>query len=417
MAKTPRKWESFKKIGWMIVSIIAAVCIWAYVDSETNDTYTTWITNIPVTFDGEDTLEYRGLMIIHDESQETISLRVSGKRATIMKLSRSNITITVKTSQINGAGEQALEYTISYPKTVTESNITLLSKSSDTVTVLVMAETTASVPIRSSFTGSVANGYRAGEIICSPEEITVSGPQELVESISYALVTIGDEELTDSIAADYTFVLMDENDQEVEASSLTCSAETIAVSMNVGKIKTLPLSVTLVDGGGATAEDATVEISPMFITVSGDDETLDALESIDLGSISLAEVLTTGTYTKDIILPATIENISGTTQATVTVTIEGLAVTTCSATQFSILNKPEGCTATMVTQRLSVTLRGSKTALAEIDEEDIIVVVDLSQIDTTSGSTGTVTVQAEIYVSSDENVGAVGTYNVVVNVE
>ncbi len=409
--------SSLIKILYIILSIIIAVVIWVYVDYETNDNYTTWITNIPVTFDGEDTLENRGLMILHDESQETVNLRVSGKRATIMKLDRSNITITVKTSQITGAGEQELEYTISYPRTVSESSVTVVNKSVETITVTVMAETTATIPVKSTFTGSVATGYRAGEIVCSPEEITVSGPEEIVETVSYALVTVSNESVTESIAADYTFTLMDENDEEVDTSTLTCSTDTIAVSMNVGQTKALELQVTVAEGGGATEDDVTIEISPSTITVAGDSSTLAEIDSIDLGTIDLSEILTTQTYTKDINLPATLENVSGTTQATVTVTVSGLSVSTFTATQFNILNRPDIYTATMVTESLNVTLRGTEAALAEITAEDIIVVVDLSQIDFTSGSTGAVTVGAEIYVNSDDNVGAVGSYNVVVDVE
>ncbi|MCD8143752.1 MAG: hypothetical protein LUD79_00175 [Oscillospiraceae bacterium] len=405
------------KILYIILSIIIAVVIWVYVDYETNDNYTTWITNIPVTFDGEDTLENRGLMIVHDESQETVNLRVSGKRATIMKLDRSNITITVKISQITGAGEQELEYTISYPRTVSESSVTVVNKSVETITVTVMAETTATIPVKSTFTGSVATGYRAGEIVCSPEEITVSGPEEIVETVSYALVTVSNESVTESIAADYTFTLMDENDEEVDASTLTCSTDTVAVSMNVGQTKTLELQVTVEEGGGATEDDVTIEISPATITVAGDGSTLAEIDSIDLGTIDLSEILTTQTYTKDINLPATLENVSGTTQATVTVTVSGLSVSTFTATQFNILNRPDIYTATMVTESLNVTLRGTEAALAEITAEDIIVVVDLSQIDFTTGSTGAVTVGAEIYVNSDDNVGSVGSYNVVVDVE
>ncbi len=405
------------RLPYVILSIAIALLIWVYVDYETNDTYTTWITNIPITYDGEENLENRGLMIIHDESQQTLNLKVSGKRATIMKLSRSNITITVKTSQITGPGELELEYTISYPKTVTDSSITLVSKSSDTASVTVMAETTATIPVYTSFTGSIANGYRAGELTCSPDEITVSGPMEVVQSIAYALVTYGEEDISGSVLADVSYVLMDEEDNPVDTSSLTCSTDTVEISMNVGQTKTVPLTVTIVEGGGATTENAVVEISPASITISGDSDTLAEMDAIDLGTVNLTEILNGTSYTKDINLPSTVENITGTTQATVTVSIEGLQVSTFNATQFNVLNRPEGYTVTVVTETLVVTLRGTAEELAKISAEDIIVAVDLSSVDTSWGSTGAITVSAEVYVSGDTGVGAVGSYNVVVDVE
>ena len=409
--------HSFTKILYIILSVLIAIVFWIYVDYETNDTYTTWINNISVTFDGEDTLEGRGLMIVHEESTETVSIKVSGKRATIMKLDRSNITITVKTSQITGAGEQELDYTISYPKTVAESSITLVSKSADTVTVSVTAESSKSVPVKATFTGSVASGYYAGEIVCSPEEITISGPEEIVEQVEYAVVTVGDENVTDSVNAEYEFTLVDADGNEIDMSTLTCSTDTIAVAMSVGEKKTIPLTVTIVEGGGATEDDITVEIDPESISVSGDSTTLDELDSIDLGTIDLSEILTTATITKEINLPGTLDNLSGTTQATVKVTVSGLSVKTVTATQFTILNKPDNYTTTLVTESLNVTIRGTEEALEAVTAEDITVSVDLSQIDFSTGSTGSVTVDAEVIVTSDDGVGAVGSYNVVVDVE
>lgn len=409
--------SSFVKILYLVLSILIALVFWMYVDYETNEDYSTWIRNIPVTFDGEDTLENRGLMILHDQSQETVSIRVSGKRATIMKLDRSNVAVTVKTSQITGAGELELEYTISYPKTISESSVTVMNKSSDTVSVTVMAETTKVIPIRATFTGNVANNYFAGEIVCSPEELTVSGPEEIVQNVSYAQVNVSDVDVTASIAADYTFTLYDENGNAVDASSLTCSQDTVAVSMNVGEKKTVPLTVTLLDGGGATASDAKVEIEPSTVTVSGDSTTLADLQSIDLGTIDLADILSSQTYTKDINIPATVDNMSGTTQASVKVTISGLSVKTITVNQFVILGAPEIYTSTMVTESLSVTLRGKPSALAEVNAEDITVSVDLSQIDFSTGSTGAITVQADVLVNKDNGVGAVGVYNVAVDIE
>ena len=406
---------SLSKIPYIILSIIIAIIFWLYVDYETNDTYTTWISNIPVTFDGEDTLESRGLMIIHEDSQETLSIQVSGKRATIMKLDKSNITVTVKTSQITGAGEQELEYTISYPATVTESSITLVDKSSDTISVTVMAETTKTVPVTATFTGNVMTGYYASEIVCSPEEITVSGPEEIVELVSSALVTISDVDVTESISAEYSFTLLDEDGIEVDDSSLTCSTDTIAIVMNVGEMKTVPLSVTILEGGGATEDDVTIEIEPESISVAGDSTSLAELESIDLGTIDLSEILTSSTYTKEITLPATLENLSGVSEATVTVTVNDLAIKNLTVTQFTILNQPDAYTVDLVTENLSVTLRGDADALEEVTAEDVTVSVDLSEIDFTTGS-GTVTVEAEIVVASDENIGAVGSYSVVVDI-
>ena len=120
------------RIVCIILSVLIAVIFWVYVDWDSNDNITRTFSNIPVTIEGEDTLEARGLMIVHGEGGEAVSLQLSGKRSDMMKLSRDNIEITVRAAQIVSAGSQQLEYDISYPRSVSESGITVERRSADT---------------------------------------------------------------------------------------------------------------------------------------------------------------------------------------------------------------------------------------------------------------------------------------------
>ena len=65
---------------------------------------------------------------------------------------------------------------------------------------------------------------------------------------------------------------------------------------------------------------------------------------------------------------------------------------------------------TVVTSTLSVTLRGTSTALAQVNEENLRVVADLKNV---SDADGVYTVPATVYVDGLD-VGAVGSYQVTV---
>ncbi len=404
-----------RRIVCIIVSVLIAVFFWVYVDWDNNDSIPMTFTNIPVTFEGEDTLEARGLMIVHDDSSETVSLRLSGKRSEIMKLSRDNIEITVRTSQIVSAGVQELEYVITYPRTVSESSITVLSRSTDTITVNVVAESTKTVQIQAEFVGTVAEGYYFETLACSPEQMTISGPQELVDQVSYALVTVSDTDVSSTITADYSFKLMDENGNEVSQEGLTCSETMITTVLRVDAQKTVPLTVSFIEGGGATEANVEYEIDPETITISGDDDQLDDVTSIDLGSIDLSQIFDSTTITRDIVITDGLGNLSGITQASIRVSISGLSTQNFNTSNFVILNKPDDTVAEMVTGNLNVTLRGSYTAISSVTSDNITVAVDLSDISTTA--TGTITVPATVLVNNVEGVGAVGSYSVVVRIE
>ena len=66
----------------------------------------------------------------------------------------------------------------------------------------------------------------------------------------------------------------------------------------------------------------------------------------------------------------------------------------------------------MVTQVLSVQIRGKAEYLDLIDSSQIRVVADLSEIT----STGTFPVSARVYLDAAGTAGVIGTYTVMVNV-
>jgi hypothetical protein len=61
-----------------------------------------------------------------------------------------------------------------------------------------------------------------------------------------------------------------------------------------------------------------------------------------------------------------------------------------------------------------VTLRGSYQAMSEVTSDNITVAADLSGVSTLSS--GTITVPATVLVNGVDDVGAIGSYSVVVRI-
>ena len=70
------------------------------------------------------------------------------------------------------------------------------------------------------------------------------------------------------------------------------------------QVVSIPLTVDLIDGGGATAADVNVEISPATVTVVAETEGDVTLpDSISLGEIDLSNVLGNTSFSLPITLP------------------------------------------------------------------------------------------------------------------
>lgn len=397
---------------YIVLAIFCAILLWLYVDVVEGPDATKTVTAVPVTFVGEDTLTEQNLMILHNSETETVNLTLKGARSVLAKIDRTNIVASVRVStQVTEAGPQSLEYTVTLPSFASTSGVTVTKRSVNTIDVNVVATLSKTVAVIGSFDGSVADGFVAGEFTFTPDEITISGETDVVSHVAYAVVHITGDDLSESVSGDYPFTLIGADGGEVAQDHLLLSEDTVGVKLPVTSMKTVPLSVSFAPGGGATEDDVSYTISPAEITVLGDSAALDQLDSINLGTVDLSQVVTTNTVEFDLHLDDGVTCASGETSATVTVTVSGLSTTSLEVSDIRLTNVPEGYKAELVTQSIPVMLRGNQTDLAMISESFVYAEVDLSGTDAASGSR---TVQANIYVSGFSTVGPVGKYTAVV---
>lgn len=396
---------------YIVLSIVIACALWFYVRSVDNPDYKVTISNIPVTFVGEDVLHANGLMLTQD-TKASVDLEVQGKWSVVSRLRRDNITLTVDLSRISSPGGFNLAYDIGWPNTVLGSSISVLDRDPFYVPVTVSKRTTQSIDVRGVFTGSVAEGYQAGEFSFQPATIEISGEEAQVAQVAYAQVTVNREDLSESVGEDMSYTLIGQDGEVINDSALTTTPATVRVSLPVVMVKEVPLTVDFTPGGGVTGGEDThlhYEIEPSSIVISGSESDLAAYTAINLGSIDLSKVVGTGNFTFPIPLGQEVENISGVQEATVTVAVRGLSTTLLETSNIEIINVPEGYVATPVTQTLQVRVRGSEEALELVLPQYIQVVVDLKDLSLPAGQN----IQtAKVSLNGVADAGVIGEYKI-----
>ena len=401
---------------YILVSILLAFALWIYVGKEANPLTTGTVRNVQVVFSGLEVLEERGLMISQGANQ-TVNLNIQARRDVFNRLSQGEVTVNIDVSTITEPGEQSIPVTtriISYPRSITSTDaIDLRYTSPATVDFTVSRWTEKDVPVQAVFEGSVAEGYQRGEFSITPETITISGQEELINEIQYAQVTVAQQELTSTYSEQCAVTLIDTDGNKVTSPNIQAEPQTVLVTLPVEVLKEVPLTVNLIDGGGATADNAKVTIEPTdTIMVSGDQADVEGLKEISLGDIKLADVYGTSTFAKEIELSPELTNVSGITEVTVTVTIQGLATRTMKVDNIEIINKPAGYEAEAITKSCSVLIRGPEEEVNRITESQLRIVADLSNTDP---STGSRTVPVKVYLDGSSSVGVVGEYAISVS--
>ena len=407
------------RVFWMILSLFAASLLWMYVTTTEGVEVQKTLTGVKIEFLGADAMRASSDLIVTEQDRTSVNLTLSGTRRVLSKLTNSNVTATVNLNNVTADGRYSVSYDLAFPAGVNANEVTVVHTSSDVVNFYVDKLARKTVEVKGAFTGNTAEGYLADEsMVFDPLVVAISGPKTVISKVDHAFVAITREEVDRTLSYSPTYSLVDANNNPVEDSSIQRETEEVTVTLNVLSTKEVPLDVTIIDGGGATRDANTrIEITPSSIMLAGDAAAIDSTTKLILGTINLSTFATDFSATYTIIPPNGTENMTGVTEATVTVSITGVATKSFSVNPDNIIciNVPDGYDAENITQALNVTVRAPQEVLDRISEVNLRAVADLSNLGTNASGVFTPTV--EIKIDGFPEAGCVGEYKIYITLK
>ena len=397
---------------YLVISILVALGIWVYVDITQDITASKEVSNIPVEFQGEDTtLAERGLMLLPD-SETTIDLKLEGAKSILAQLDTAKLRVQADLSAVTETGIQTVPCRVIYPEYKFSSRLTATTPTNSfNITIDVGELYSREVEIRCDIQGTVAEGYIAGEPQFTPEKLELRGPQEEVDAVGYAKVSLNIEDATETVDQALPYVLYNEAGEPISGGDIHAVQDEIRVVLPVDVVKELPLEIDFQEFPGLSKNNVSYQIEPASIVVSGEASLLNDVDRLVLDSFDLSQLGGNEVYHYVIQLPEGCTNLSGVTRATLTISFIDLVQDTRTATEFQAENVPEGKSVTILTDELTVRIQGTAADVAAVRDRDITVRADLQEV---SAASGTYTVPAEILISTGGDVGVVGTYQVTV---
>lgn len=404
-----------RKILYAVLSFIVSFGLWMYVVTVVSPEYEETFRNIKVEFVGESALETRtnNPLMRLDKKDYYVTLHLSGNRSDLTKLNSSNIDVTVDLSTVYEDGTQALRYDVSYPGNVSGDAITVVSREPSSIILEIVPRATGKIPVEIEYIGTLPENYMKEK----PQElpfVTVAGPASEVSQIKAAKVQVDLTDVTEDIVGNFAYTLVDRDGEPVSMTRLTAAPQpeekSIPINIPIKKIKQIPLVVDVIYGAGATTDNTQIVLDYEYIQVSGSDAMLEGIDQLVLGQIDLTKIVESQTIVFPIDLSQwDITNESGFQEVPVHITLPELATRTFKLTQITPVNVPQGMEATITAQEIDIVLRGVKTQLYAMTEEDITVTVDFAQ-----GQIGTERYAVTITLNNRSlNVGVINTYTVV----
>ncbi|MBO7251312.1 MAG: hypothetical protein J6V25_01675 [Oscillospiraceae bacterium] len=399
------------KLYSAVLSVLLAFGLWLYVvnnvSSEAEDTFY----NIPVVLEGEAILTERNL-VITNQSVQTVSLKLSGTRSDLNKVNSGNITIKADLSTVDGPGDKiALTYTISYPGDVASNAFVVESRSPSYIYIDVDSRRTKEIPVNVQWTGT-----RSGDYIYDTENavldypvITVIGPAAVADQIQQAVIEVDLSDRTESMSESFRYTLCDGEGNPVDAAQITTNIDAVRLDMKIQRIKEVKLVVDVVYGGGTSDLNTSVQVEPGVLRLSGSEAALAEIgDTYTVCTVNLAEIEKSQDLKYTIAIPEGVTNITGVTEATVSIRFSGLSTREFEVDNIQMVNVPEGMKAEILNSSLKIKVRGPASEISLLTEHDIVIVVDFS-----TAEIGNSTFKATVTFTEDfPNVGAMKTYSV-----
>ena len=268
--------------------------------------------------------------------------------------------------------------------TITERPYQLVLVNPSEVTVTLESMRTQTFPLVLSLSGQPAAGYRAGEATKDVAEVTISGPESLVQQVARARGVVNLDNVRESIVETLPIQVLDSENNPVQG--LTINPETVLVNIPISKqsgFRDMAVKVVVEGQQAPGYRIENISVFPPVITIFAEEPELvnelpGVVETLPLNLQDRSEDISTRL---SLDLP---ENVTlvGPQTVQVQVSISPIQTSvTLPNLPIDVIGVAEGLSAEVFPQGVDVILSGPLPVLEAISSQDITVSVDANGLE------------------------------------
>jgi YbbR domain-containing protein len=272
------------------------------------------------------------------------------------------------------------------PVTVKTSNEDVVLLGADPAYVTITLEETGSRKVRVKVKvldeESVPLGYTSGLPVASPEQVTISGPKNLVAQVTDAVVELSLKNARETVVRQETPLLEDSAGNPVEG--LTISPLTVTVSVAIERqVGYRDVTVRAVTEGAPASGYwiSNISVEPALVTVYGQQSVIEGLPGyLDTQPINVQDATRDQIERVALDLPEGVLVLgegAGKEGILVQISIEPLLGGQTVRRELEIQNLRSGLTASVPLTHVDIILSGPLPALQELKPDDVQAVLDL----------------------------------------
>ncbi len=369
-----------------ILSLVAAIVIWLVVVNATDPVISKTYTDVPVRILNSNLITDEGKTLeVLDETDVISSVTIKASRTTIQELgsTNDNIYATADMSELSADGTLV---PIQITTTKYADKVDTIRSSISNIKVNIEDRKNIQLPIGATTSGDIESGYILGDVMPSQNQVRISGPESIVDTISAASVDVSVTGFTENISTQSEIILYTADGDEVDKKNLELNIDSVRVDVEILTTKRVPVYYAVsgvpADGFEATGE---VELDPETVVIAGSADAISAISSINIPSSELNitgqsddmdMVLRLSDYLPDGVRLA--DKSDNTLKATVYIEEIIEKEYEVSLKNLTIDNVPDGFEAEVVTSddTVSFTLKGLAQNLEKVKTSDLNLRVD-----------------------------------------
>jgi len=359
----------------LLISIVAAICIWIYVTLMINPEVDAQIKNIPVELINLESIRDRGLTVSGAENF-TVDVTVLGPRSEVSELTAADFKAT---ADMTGYPKGVVNVKV---RVVGPSDATLSQVNPETVSVEVVDLITVTKPVRVEYSEVFAKGTEPGFVTVMPDEMEVSGTAEYVDSIDYIRAQVPAGALSEQMTTlSLDPVPISKTGLPVDMDEVELSQDVVQMSATLCTVKSVLLNFDMI---GEVPENVQVTgmSVPRNIMVRGTKEAVDGLTEVFAKDIDLSKLTETVEIAIEPYLPEGVEVSDKAGERAVKIEIQGISKRSFrfTADMIEVANLRTGLFGHVNTGEVVVTLLAPEDIIDNIRQDDIRVYVDASDI-------------------------------------
>ncbi|MDY5845387.1 MAG: CdaR family protein [Bariatricus sp.] len=270
-------------LGLKALALAFSILLWIIVMNNERPITTKTYIGVPVTLLHPELITNQGNTYRVDDNYKKVTVTVRGKKDVLKEIKLSDIKVTADVKKLDTATRSLIPYEVSIP--TFQGQYVDAETAEPNLVISIELATTKTFPIVPSSSGEPRNGYQIGSLEADPQQVRISGPESVVNSIDKVVAQVNTAGISKDEVKEADMILYNAAGMVIDSTLVETNLgeEGLNVKVRVLHTKSVPVEFDtsgIVPASGYIFEG--ISVQPETVEIVGTREQLENLEAIEI---------------------------------------------------------------------------------------------------------------------------------------